>query len=251
MKLRLLTAVTLGVLAFQAQAATQQPATTTAKSAAPTASTPKLNVDKAKVSYSIGLDLGQNFKTQGIDVDPAMLERGLKDGMTGAKPMYSQQEMAATLMDFQKQLLAKRQAEFNAMGSKNLQDGNTFLAANKTKPGVVTTSSGLQYKVINAGSGNAPTDKDIVTVDYVGSLPNGKIFDSSYQRGKPVTFPVAEVIPGWTEALKMMKPGAIYEIYVPANLAYGDRGLGNVIGPNQVLVFKIHLIAVNPSNKQA
>ncbi len=271
MKLRLITAITLGVFYVQAHADTpaeapakpatvaQQPAvskpamtimpaTTMAqtKPAAPVA-VPKITVDKEKVSYGIGVDLGQNFKAQGIEIEPAMLERGLKDAMTGSKMLYTQQELASSLIEFQKQLIAKRQAEFASLSAKNLQQSDAFLQANKTKPGVTTIASGLQYKVITAGSGNSPTEKDTVTVDYVGSLPNGQVFDSSYKRGKPVTFPVTEVIPGWTQALQLMKPGATYEVFVPANLGYGERGLPPVIGPNQALVFKIHLIAINPA----
>jgi len=296
MKLRLITAITLGALYVQAHAntaaapqttptntmvttsatpatpnkaastsqqitmkpaAAQPSATTAAATPASTAPTPavaipKITVDKNKVSYGIGFDLGENFKSQGIEVNPDMVAHGLKDALTGGKTLYTQQEMATTLVDFQKQLIAKRQAEFTAMANKNLQESNQFLQSNKTKPGVTTTASGLQYKVITPGTGTiTPTDKDVVTVDYVGSLPSGQIFDSSYKRGKPVTFPVSEVIPGWTETLKLMKPGATYEIYVPANLAYGDRGLPPVIGPNQALVFKIHLIAINKNPAQA
>lgn len=222
-------------------APTAAPAPTTASNV----TVPKITVDKDKVSYGIGMDLGANFKAQGIEIDPAMVERGLKDATSGTKPLYTQQEMASTLVEFQKQLIAKRQAEFALMAAKNQQQSNAFLQTNKSKPGIVTTASGLQYKVVDAGKGTAtPSDKDVVTVDYVGSLPNGQVFDSSYKRGKPVTFPVGEVIPGWTEALKLMKPGSTYEIYVPSNLAYGDRGLPPVIGPNQALVFKIHLIAI-------
>ncbi len=267
MKLRLLVAITLGAVYVQAYAnqpteaapvapatpaavtATQhpvKPAITAASKATAPVSIPKITVDKEKVSYGIGVDLGENFKAQGIDIDPNTVARGLKDATTGSKLLYTQQEMAATLVEFQKQLMAKRQAEFAAMATKNVQQSEAFLQANKTKPGVITTANGLQYKVVTPGAGNSPTDKDSVTVDYEGSLPSGQIFDSSYKRGKPVTFPLGEVIPGWTEALKLMKPGATYEIYVPANLAYGERGLPPVIGPNQALVFKIHLISVNP-----
>lgn len=276
MKLRLITAIALGALYMQAHASqpttqttttpattnTQQKpatlaqananksATTTAPAASAPTTIPKITVDKEKVSYGIGMDLGENFKAQGIEIDPNMIARGLKDAISNSKPLYTQQELAATLVEFQKQLMAKRQAEYAALATKNLQQSNSFLQSNKTKPGITTTVSGLQYKVINPGKGNiTPTDKDVVTVDYVGSLPNGQVFDSSYKRGKPVTFPVAEVIPGWTEALKLMKPDATYEIYVPASLAYGERGLPPVIGPNQALVFKIHLISIGSKDK--
>lgn len=257
MKLRSIIAVALGAVFMQAHAAPAVAATTAATSpaaqatatAAAAATTPitipKITIDKEKVSYGIGMDLGENFKAQGIEIDPNMVARGLKDALSGSKPLYTPQDMASTLVAFQKQLMAKRQAELSALAAKNLQASNNFLQANKTKPGVSTTASGLQYKVITPGKdGATATDKDTVTVDYVGTLPNGQVFDSSYKRGKPVTFPVTEVIPGWTEILKLMKPDATYEIYVPANLAYGERGLPPVIGPNQALVFKIHLISM-------
>lgn len=226
-------------------AATPQTATTT-----PTqAQTQPQTVDKGKASYSIGVDLGENFKAEGIEVDPDMLLKGLKDSMSNIKLIYTKQEMEATLIAFQKQLAAKRQANLAMLATKNDQAGTAYLAANKAKPGVVTTASGLQYKVITPGSGAHPTDTDIVTVDYTGNFINGQEFDSSYKHGKPVTFPVTEVIPGWVEAIKLMQPGAIYEVVVPYNLAYGERGLGTVIGPKQTLIFKIHLLSVKPASE--
>ncbi len=255
MKLRVLTALGVGLLYAQISAAAQpnesavthksatqtKPATTAANTNTTAAG---VLTQKQEISYSIGVDLGQNFKAQGIDIDPTMLERGLKDALSGSNLLLTPQQMATTLINFQKELIAKRQAEFNTQSQKNEQEGMQFLAANKSKSGIITTPSGLQYKVITAGKGANPTNNDVVTVDYSGNFINGKIFDSSYQRGKPVTFQVSEVIPGWTEALKLMKPGATYEIYLPYTLAYGERGLGNVIGPKQTLVFKIHLISV-------
>lgn len=208
-------------------------------------------VDKSKLSYSIGVDLGENFKTQGIEIDPAMLVKGMNDGISGNKLMITKQEMAATLVAFQKQLIAKQQAIQAASSSKNEQEGKTFIEANKAKPGVITTSSGLQYKVVTPGTGAHPADTDVVTVEYAGSFINGQVFDSSYKRGKPVTFPVSEVIPGWVEAIKLMQPGSTFEVVVPPNLAYGDRGLGNVIGPKQTLLFKIHLLSVKPASQSS
>lgn len=204
-------------------------------------------VDKGKVSYSIGVDLGENFKSQNIEVDPAMLEKGLRDTLAGGKLMMTKPEMTAILMAFQKQLVAKQEASVKAQGVKNEQEGNAYLANNKNKSGVTTTNSGLQYKVVNAGTGPHPSDNDVVTVDYSGQFLNGKEFDSSYKRGKPVTFAVKEVIPGWVEVIKLMQPGATFEVAIPPQLAYGDHGLGNVIGPKQTLLFKIHLISVKPA----
>lgn len=205
---------------------------------------PTLPTDKDKISYSIGMDLGTNFKAHGIDIDPTVLARGIKDTLQGGQTLMTKEQAMTTLTAFQKQMMAKQKAAFTAESAKNLQEGQTFLTANKTKPGVVTTPTGLQYKVVTAGQGNKPTDTDTVTVDYSGSFINGQEFDSSYKRGKPVTFGVSDVIHGWTEALKLMQPGATYEIYVPPTLAYGAQGMPGVIGPNQTLVFKIHLISI-------
>lgn len=260
MKLRLLTAISIGLLSAQAYAAepvhtstTQTTTTTTTvkQQATPAkASEATLTTEMQKISYSIGFDLGQNFKSQKINIDAAMLEHGFKDAQNGTTPALTTEQMASTLLNFQKELMAKRQTEFAAASKKNEDEGTQFLAANKTKPGVITTPSGLEYKILEAGKGTNPTGSDIVTVDYAGSFIDGKVFDSSYQHGKPVTFQVAEVIPGWTEVLKLMKPGSTYEVFVPYNLAYGERGLGNVIGPKQTLIFKIHLISVKPESTQ-
>lgn len=136
------------------------------------------------------------------------------------------------------------QVQTNQVGDQNKMKGEAFLAANKTKPGVVTLPDGLQYKVITDGTGPKPTDADTVTVDYAGTLVNGTEFDSSYKRGEPATFPVAGVIPGWTEALKLMKTGSVWELFIPATLAYGEQGAPPVIGPNETLIFKVHLIDI-------
>jgi FKBP-type peptidyl-prolyl cis-trans isomerase FklB len=253
MKLKTLLTVAVGFCCMQAMAAQQTTAapavaapvvTVTTPVSAPLPTVTGFTSDKEKISYAIGVDLGANFKAQNIDVNPATLQRGLNDVLSGGKLAMTKEQVAATLIAFQKNMMAKQKALFDAASAKNVQDGAAFLAANKTKPGVKTTASGLQYKVITAGKGVAPKDNDTVTVDYQGTFINGQVFDSSYQRGKPVTFPVSEVIPGWTEMLKLMQPGETVEAYVPANLAYGERGMGNVIGPNQTLIFKIHLISV-------
>ncbi len=252
MKLRTLLVAAIGFCCVQAMAAPQpaanaapaQPAAAAAPAIVALPAVPGFTTDKEKISYAIGVDLGANFKAQNIDIDAATLQRGLNDMLSGGKLVMTKEQVAATLMAFQKNMMAKQKMVFDAANAKNLQAGVAFLAANKTKPGVVTTASGLQYKVVTMGKGAIPKDNDTVTVDYQGTFINGQTFDSSYQRGKPVTFPVSEVIPGWTEVLKLMKTGETAEVYVPANLAYGERGMGNVIGPNQTLIFKIHLIAV-------
>jgi FKBP-type peptidyl-prolyl cis-trans isomerase FklB len=276
MKLRIPLAIALGLCCAQVHAADQtksaaaqpattavtvqtttqpatatQPETTTVTVAKPTApaaaampAIPGFATDKEKISYAIGIDLGANFKAQGIDVDPATLQRGIQDILAGGKLAMTKEQVAAIFIAFRKNMEAKQKAAFEVASAQNLQEGTAFLAANKTKPGVTTTASGLQYKVITPGKGASPVDKDIVTVDYTGTFINGKVFDSSYQHGKPVSFPVTDVIAGWTEALKLMHPGETVEIYVPAKLAYGERGMPGAIGPNQTLVFKIHLISV-------
>lgn len=203
-----------------------------------------LATPKAKLSYSIGVDLGKSFKMQNIDVDPAVLMQGMKDSMIGGQLMMSDADMQQTLMSFQKEMIAKRETEFNTLKTKNKQDGDAFLSANKTKPGVITLPSGLQYKVMKPGNGTQPSEKDMVTVNYVGTSIDGKEFDSSYKRGKPATFALTEVIPGWIEVLKLMKAGSSWEVYIPPTLAYGERGAPPVIGPNQTLIFKIDLLDV-------
>jgi FKBP-type peptidyl-prolyl cis-trans isomerase FklB len=222
------------------------------KAAVPTAAMPApsngagLTNAKDKISYAIGVDMGANLKNQNIDINPEMLAKGIKDVMSHGQILLSQQEIGNTLAGLQKQIIAKREADFKAQSEQNKRSGDAFLLANKVKPGVVTLPSGLQYKIITQGNGARPVDKDKVTVNYVGTLINGQEFDSSYRRGKPVSFPVAEVIPGWAEALRLMKVGSVWEIYVPPSLAYGERGLtGGPIGPNQTLVFKVNLISID------
>jgi FKBP-type peptidyl-prolyl cis-trans isomerase FklB len=210
--------------------------------AAPDATT--LSTDTDKLSYSIGADLGKNFKTQGIEVNPSALAKGIQDGLANAPLALTEQQMKDVLTKFQKDLMAKRTAEFNKKADENKTKGEAFLAENKSKPGVVTLPSGLQYKIIEAGTGSKPTKTDSVTVDYTGTLINGTVFDSTDKSGKPATFQVTQVIPGWTEALQLMPAGSTWEIYVPSGLAYGPRSVGGPIGPNEALVFKVHLISV-------
>lgn len=210
----------------------------------PQASNSPFKTMKEKLSYTIGVDMGRNFKLQSIDIDPTIIMQGVKDGLAGGTTLMNQQEMQATVMQFRNDLMAKREADINAQKVKNKQEGDTFLAANRTKPGVVTLPDGLQYKVIQAGTGTQPADKDTVTVNYAGTFIDGKEFDSSYKRGKPVTFPLSDMIPGWIEALKLMKAGSTWEIYVPPSLGYGERGAPPMIGPNKTLIFKINLVDV-------
>jgi FKBP-type peptidyl-prolyl cis-trans isomerase FklB len=206
--------------------------------------TPVLKDQKDKVSYSIGMEIGKNMKRQSLDVNPELLTRGVKDAFSDGKPLITDEEMKEALMAFQKEMMAKQQELAKVAGEKNQKEGEAFLAENKKKEGVITLPSGLQYKVIKAGSGNKPKATDTVTVHYQGTLINGTEFDSSYRRGQPVSFPVNGVIPGWTEALQLMETGAKWQIVIPSNLAYGDRGAGPQIGPNATLIFEIELISI-------
>lgn len=206
-----------------------------------------LKTPNEQTSYAIGFDIGHNFKTQGIPLSTEAMNQGLKDGVSGVQPLMTAKEMQTTLLTLQKELMNKRQVEMSKLAEKNKTDGQNFLDANKKKDGVLTLPSGLQYKIIKAGEGESPKKTDSVQVNYEGSFPDGRVFDSSYVRGKPITFPVSSVIPGWIEALQMMKPGATWIIYVPSELAYGQKGAGS-IGPNQVLTFKIELLSVQKQN---
>ncbi len=204
-----------------------------------------LKTQKDKVSYSIGMDIGMTLKNQSIEVDHAILARGIKDSMSGQKPLMAEQEIRDTIAAFQKEMMAKQQELAKQMGEKNKKQGEAFLAENKKKEGVKTLASGLQYKVIKAGTGKKPKATDTVSTNYRGTLIDGTEFDSSARRGKPATFPVNGVIPGWTEALQLMEEGAKWQLFIPSNLAYAERGTpGGPIGPNAALIFDIELISI-------
>ena len=203
-----------------------------------------LKNEKDKVSYIIGTEIGKNFKKQSIDIDPDVLTRGIKDAISGGKPLLTEQEVQETMATFQKEMMAKQEELTKKLGEKNKKEGEVFLAENKKKEGVKTLPSGLQYKVIKAGTGKKPKINDTVTTHYRGTLIDGTEFDSSYRRGQPVSFPVSGVIPGWTEALQLMEEGAKWQLFIPPNLAYGERGTGRDIGPNATLIFEIELISI-------
>lgn len=203
-----------------------------------------IETTKDKVSYSIGLDLGTYLTSMKGKVDFDILKQGLDDGFTGAEPKLSKEEMTAAQEEFAATLEAEQAALMEEMKEKNSAEGALFLEENRQKEGVVTTDSGLQYEVLEAGEGETPTAEDTVKVDYVGTLIDGTEFDSSIKRGEPVTFPVGQVIPGWTEALQQMKVGSKHRIVIPAELAYGEAGAPPVIEPNSVLVFEIELLGI-------
>jgi len=200
--------------------------------------------DQDKLNYAFGYSLGKNFKSQGIEINVDMLVKGMKDALSDSKISVSQQEMSGVLKNFQREHMAKRMAARQALTEKNIKAGQAFLAENKTKDGVVTLPSGLQYKVITPGTGKTPKATDKVKTHYRGTLIDGTEFDSSYKRGKPTTFPVKSVIKGWTEALQLMKEGAKWQLFIPPDLAYGKRGAGNKIGANATLIFDIELISI-------
>lgn len=203
-----------------------------------------LKTDKDKVGYSIGFGLGSNLKNQGVDADADKISQGIKDALSGAKPMISDADMKKTMSDLNTRMMEQQQEKMKSLGAKNKADGEAFLAKNKTVAGVKTLPSGLQYQEIKAGTGKIPKATDKVSVNYRGTLLDGKEFDSSYKRGTPANFPVNGVIPGWTEALQLMKEGSKWKLFIPANLAYGEQGAGGVIGPNAVLVFEVELLKV-------
>lgn len=205
---------------------------------------PQLKDQKDKASYSIGYDIGATFKKQNIDLNTDALMTGLKEGLAGKEGTLTKEERDKTLEAFQKEMMEKQVAASKEAATKNAAEGEKFLAENKKKEGVKTTASGLQYKVIKEGSGASPKETDTVVTNYKGTLLDGTEFDSSYKRNEPATFPVNRVIKGWTEALQLMKPGAKYQLFIPAALAYGERGAGRDIGPNATLIFEVELLSI-------
>jgi FKBP-type peptidyl-prolyl cis-trans isomerase FklB len=208
------------------------------------ADAPELKGDKERLSYSIGMDIGGNLKRQSVEVDPDLLAKGIKDSYGGGKTLLTEDEARQAITNFQQALMAKKAEAMRILAEKNKADGEKFLAENAKKEGVKTLASGLQYKEIAPGTGKSPKTSDTVTTHYKGTLVDGTEFDSSYKRGEPATFPVSGVIPGWTEALQLMKEGAKWQLFVPSGLAYGEQGAGQVIGPNATLIFEVELISI-------
>jgi FKBP-type peptidyl-prolyl cis-trans isomerase FklB len=208
------------------------------------ADAPELKSDKEKISYSIGMDIGGNLKRGSVEVDPDLVARGLKDSYVGGKTLLTEDQARQAIADFQKTLAAKQAETMKILAEKNKADGEKFLEENAKKEGVKVLPSGLQYMEVTPGQGKSPKITDNVTTHYKGTLIDGTEFDSSYKRGQPATFPVSGVIAGWTEALQLMKEGAKWQLFVPSKLAYGERGAGQLIGPNAALVFEVELISV-------
>jgi len=220
--------------------AAQLPEAPAAKAPAPSA----FATEKERVSYAIGMNVGTGLHKQDIDVDPNLLLQGLKDALSGGKTLMTDEEVRATFTQLQATLKAKQEEKMKVQGESNKKEGDAFLAANKTKQGVVALPSGLQYKVLQQGTGPKPTAADTVVCNYKGTLINGTEFDSSYKRGEPATFPVGRVIKGWTEALQLMPSGSKWQLFIPPDLAYGERGAGNDIGPNATLIFEVELVSI-------
>ncbi len=202
---------------------------------------------KEKVSYCIGLETGRNLRNQFADMDHNCLKDGFMDALSESNPKLQQDEIQSILVALKNQIEMQQRQNFSKLAEDNKKQSEQFLNENKNKKGVESLSSGLQYKVLSSGpaSGTHPTPLDFVKIHYRGSFIDGRIFDSSYQRGQPHVFPLNRVIPGWTEILQMMKPGDKWEVYIPPYLAYGQMGFGQEIGPNMALIFEIELIAIN------
>jgi FKBP-type peptidyl-prolyl cis-trans isomerase FklB len=228
------------------------PATNPQQATASTAQTPAeqsqansvLKTQKDKVSYAIGMNVGRNLHRQSIDVDPSILMQGLQASLTDGKTLMTEQDAQAVLMELQTEARKKQEEKMQQAGAANQKEGEAFLVANKAKEGVVTLPSGLQYKILKEGTGPKPLATDTVACNYRGTFINGTEFDSSYKRGEPTSFQVNGVIKGWTEALQLMPVGSKWQLFIPADLAYGARGAGSDIPPNSTLIFEVELVSI-------
>jgi FKBP-type peptidyl-prolyl cis-trans isomerase len=229
--------------------ASKTPAAKRPAAAAKNAAPLTLKTQKEKFSYALGMSqgkrMGESLRKQSVPFDPAILARGMKDGLAGGKTLLTDEEAQAAMMEQKKQMEAKMQEA----GAANKKEGDAFLAENKGKEGVVTLPSGLQYKILTAGTGPKPTASDSVVCNYRGTLIKGTEFDSSYKRGQPATFPVTGVIKGWTEALQLMPVGSKWQLFVPSDLAYGESGRPG-IEPNSTLIFEVELLSIEDKSKE-
>jgi FKBP-type peptidyl-prolyl cis-trans isomerase FklB len=220
----------------------QQQSGSMQKGAGQPASTLTTPTDKR--SYGLGMDLGKQLHAQGIAVNPEIFAQGFKDAMSGGKTLLTDEEARAAVTELQAEMRQRITEARKVAGEENKKAGDAFLAENKTKQGVVTLPSGLEYKVLKMGEGKKPTVNDTVVCNYRGTLINGTEFDSSYKRNQPATFPVKGVIKGWTEALQLMPVGSKWQLFIPSDLAYGANGAGNLIGPNATLIFEVELLSI-------
>jgi len=246
--------------AQQPPAAKAQPAPAAGSQKAPAAKTgpatkPRttsvltLKTQKDKLSYALGMNLGTNLHKETVDVDPAIVLRGLKDALASGKTLLTEDEARTALTQLQTEVRSKQQEKMKVAGEMNKKEGVEFLAANKSKEGVVILPSGLQYKILTEGTGPKPAASDTVVCNYRGTLISGTEFDSSYKRGQPASFPVNGVIKGWTEALLLMPVGSKWQLFVPSELGYGDRGAGADIGPGATLIFEVELLSIQNKDK--
>ncbi len=243
-------AATTPKAATTAKAPAKKPATATKSAAA----APALTTRKDKFSYALGMNIGNGYKQglekQSVEFDANLVAQGVKDAMSGAKTRLTDDEAKTVLTEVQTEVNKQRQEKMKEASDKNKAEGEAFLATNKSKEGVVTLPSGLQYKILTAGIGPKPTANDQVVCNYRGTLIDGTEFDSSYKRGKPATFGVGQVIKGWTEALQLMPIGSKWQLFIPSSLAYGERGgPGGAIGPNEALIFDVELISIVDKTK--
>lgn len=213
-----------------------------AGAAAPASAAVALESEMQKVSYIMGTNIGGQIKGEAFEVDIPSLTLGLSDAVAGNEPKLSEDEVKAVIEAFQAKMMAEQETNAKLVAESNIKEGEVFLAENAKKDGVVVLESGLQYKILEAGTGAIPAPENTVEVHYKGTLLDGSEFDSSFKRGVPAQFGVTQVIPGWVEALQLMKEGAKWELYVPAELAYGPGGTGGLIGPNQTLIFEVELL---------
>ncbi|WP_409524540.1 FKBP-type peptidyl-prolyl cis-trans isomerase [Nitrincola sp. MINF-07-Sa-05] len=205
-----------------------------------------LTNEEQKLSYSLGLILGDSLKQDFAVLNMDAFREGIETIYSEGEPLLSREEVAEVMQAYQQRIADERRQAFEALSQENIQKGQAYLAENAKRNGVTTTDSGLQYEELEAGSGASPTAEDTVKVHYRGQLIDGTEFDSSYSRNDPVSFPLNGVIPGWTEGLQLMKEGAKSRLVIPAELAYGEGGMGNAIGPNETLVFEVELLQINP-----
>jgi FKBP-type peptidyl-prolyl cis-trans isomerase FklB len=240
--MRMLFSFTLGLLLLLTWQGCQK---SSEKESSMSKKTPSSQETQDKISYMIGLNIGQGMKQDQIEVNPGALAEGLRDALAD-KPKYKPEEIQVTMQAFQQEMQAKAQKAAQGVEEANLKEGMAFLETNKSQEGIKTTASGLQYKVLTSGKakGKSPKLTDTISANYRGTLINGTEFDSSYKRGQPATFPVNGVIPGWTEILQMMKEGDKWQVFIPPALAYGARGAGRDIPPQSTLIFEIELIAI-------
>ena len=238
-------AVAKGATSGQGTAATPKTGQAAGAKRPATAAFP-LKTQKEKASYAIGEKIGLGLKKDEVDVDAASLSRGLRDALAGNKPMLTDEEAQAALTAMAAELRAKQELKLEALSAPQKKAGAEYLAANQGKEGVVTLPSGLQYKILKEGTGPKPTATDKVVCNYRGTLIDGTEFDSSYKRNEPVTFPVNQVIKGWTEALQLMPVGSKWQLFLPSDLAYGNQGAGKEIAPGSTLIFEVELLSIAP-----